>query len=258
MRLALIVEYEGTHYHGFQYQDNALSIQEELEKAVLRFTGESLRVKGAGRTDAGVHARGQVVAFDTATSYPPQTYLRALNYYLPDDIAVKAAHRAPSDFDPRRMASSRRYSFTIECGPVPSPLMRRTAHHVASPLDVPRMRRAARHFVGRHDFARFAGPLSRRGASTVREVHEASVRRRGDIVTLEVEGNSFLPHQVRRMAGALVDVGLGRLAPAQLRSMVYGEQVDAVARSLPPRGLCLLRVNYEDFPPKVGEQDDHK
>jgi tRNA pseudouridine38-40 synthase len=249
MRLALTVEYEGTNYRGFQYQTNAPSVQEELEKAIQRFTGESVRVKGAGRTDAGVHARAQVVAFDTATTHPKEAFLGALNRHLPDDIAVRKVHSVPDDFDPRRMAKSRRYAFTIDTGPVRSPLTRRTTHHIARPLDVGKMRRAARHFVGRHDFARFAGPLEKADASTVREVTEAAVRRsgHGHTVTLEVEGGSFLPHQVRRMAGALVDVGQGRLTPAELKSMVDGDEVDAVAHSLPPQGLCLVKIEYEDF-----------
>ena len=248
MRLALLVEYDGTDYHGFQYQANAPSIQEELEKAISRFTGERVRVKGAGRTDAGVHAKGQVVAFDTSATHPEEVFLRALNHYLPCDIAVRKARRVPGSFDPRRMATSRRYTFKIDNGPVRSPLTRRTSHHVPAPLDVGRMRRAARHFVGRHDFARFAGRPDRADASTVREITELTVRRNGRMVTLEVEGGSFLPHQVRRMAGALVDAGHGRLAPAQVKEMLNGEEeTDAVANSLPPRGLCLVKVEYRDI-----------
>ena len=247
MRLALMVEYDGTDYHGFQYQANARSIQEELEKAIHRFTGERVRVKGAGRTDAGVHARGQVVAFDTCSEHPKEVFLRALNHYLPCNIVVRRVCSVPGSFDPRRMATSRRYSFTIDNGPVRSPLTRRASHHVPVPLDVGRMRRAARHFLGRHDFARFAGRPDRAGASTVREITELAVRRSGRMVTLEVEGGSFLPHQVRRMAGALVDVGHGRLTPAQVKGMLDGNQVGAVAGSLPPRGLCLLTVEYGDL-----------
>ena len=247
MRLALVVEYDGADYHGFQYQANARSIQEELEKAIHRFTGERVRVNGAGRTDAGVHAAGQVVAFDTSSEHPAEVFLRALNHYLPCDVAVRKVLSVPDSFDPRRMATSRRYSFTIDNGPVRSPLTRRTSYHVATPLDVGRMRRAARHFEGRHDFARFAGKPDRAEASTVREIAGFTVRRNGRMVTLEVEGNAFLPHQVRRMAGALVDVGHGRLTPEQVKGMLDGDEEEAVAVSLPPQGLCLLGVGYEDL-----------
>jgi tRNA pseudouridine38-40 synthase len=256
MRLALIVEYEGTCYRGFQFQSNAPSVQEELERAIARFTGEASRVKGAGRTDAGVHAKGQVVAFDTNAAHSPQTFVRALNFYLPDDIAVKRAFQTHGDFDPRRMARSRRYRYTIDCGTTPSPLSRRTAYHVGEPLNVRRMRVTAQHLVGKHDFARFAGPLKVPNSGTVREIYEAKVRQHRDIINFEVEGSSFLPHQVRRMAGALVDVGRGSLTPTDFKSMIAGGPGDAVAHSLPPQGLCLMEVTYAEFPPKIGESDD--
>jgi len=256
MRLALVVEYEGTRYHGFQYQTNAPSVQAELEVAIARLTGEESRVKGAGRTDAGVHAKGQVVAFDTSAVHTPQTFVRALNFYLPDDIVIKRAYIVDSDFDPRRMARSRRYGYTIDCGATPSPLTRRTAYHVGAPLNVRRMRTAAAYFLGRHDFARFGGLPSGPNASTVREVFKAKVRQHLNFVNFEVEGNSFLPHQVRRMAGALVDVGRGSLTLTEFKSLIAGGAGDMVAHSLPPHGLCLLEVTYSDFQPKIGESDD--
>ena len=258
MRVALVVEYDGANHHGFQYQANAPSIQEELEKAVASLTGERARVRGAGRTDAGVHATGQVVAFDTGSTHPPETFVKGLNFYLPDKIAVKAAYRTEDEFDPRRMALSRTYQYRIECGPTRSPLTRRTAYRVREPLNVRRMRRAAQELVGRRDFASFAGTLARPGASTVREVYGTKIRRRGDIITIEVEGNAFLPHQVRRMAGALVDVGRGALDLGGLRAMVQGRPDAVKARSLPPHGLCLVKVTYHDFPPEGREVDGDK
>jgi len=255
MRLALVIEYDGASYHGFQYQTNSPSIQEEIEEAIARFTGERPRIKAAGRTDTGVHAKAQVVAFDTSTSRSLTSFVQGLNFYLPDDIAVKAAYRTGEDFDPRRMAMSRRYRYNIDAGPAPSPLTRRTAYHVGVSLDIRRMQRAAGWFVGVHDFARFAGALSAPGTRTVREVYEARVLREDDIIGFEVEGNSFLPRQVRRMAGALVDLGRGSLTPAELRSMIDGGAGDAVARSLPPQGLCLLKVTYAHFPPEDRKLD---
>ena len=255
MRMALVVEYEGTNYHGFQYQTNAPSIQEDLERAIRRLTGEQVRVNGAGRTDAGVHAKGQVVAFDTETDHRPETFVRALNFYLPGEIGVKAAYRTQCDFDPRRMALSRRYMYTIDNGATQSPLIRRTSYHFNQPLDVPTMRTAARHFVGEHDFARLAGPPDKNGAGTVRQVYETKVQRDGHLIFIDVEGSSFLPHQVRRMAGALVQVGNGSLTSSEVRSIVECEPGGSVAPSLPPHGLCLVEVAYADFPPKVGKQD---
>ncbi len=256
MRLALIVEYEGTDFHGFQYQSNVPSIQEELEKAIERVTGERVRIAGAGRTDAGVHAEGQVVAFDTVSTHSPETFVRALNFYLPDAIAVKAAYRVARGFDPRRDALSRRYRFTVLNSSVPAPLMRRTAVRITEPLDVRRMRGAARLLVGERDFKNFAGPLAEECSSTVRHIYQASVRKVGDVVTFDFEGSAFLPHQVRRMVGALVDVGRGKLLLSDFRTCISGEAGDIVAHSLPPHGLCLMGVTYSDFPPNNGETYD--
>ena len=252
MRLALIVEYEGTDYHGFQYQVNAPSIQEELEKAVRSLTGESVRIMCAGRTDAGVHAVGQVTAFDTSSRHRAATFVGALNFYLPDAIAVRAAYGVSVTFDPRRDALSRTYRYTVLSSGARAPLLRRTAHHTAATLDDEAMRRSAGLLVGTHDFARFAGPLEVPGASTLRDLRRADIMRNGDMVTFEFEGSSFLPHQVRRMVGALVDVGRGRLIQEDVRSMLNGGATEAVAHKLPANGLCLLRVNYSDFPP-VGD-----
>ena len=257
MRLALVVEYEGTNYHGFQYQSNARSIQEELEKAIARFTNERPRVQGAGRTDAGVHALGQVVAFETASTHEEEVFVRALNYHLPEDIAVKAAYRTDCKFDPRRSALSRRYGYTINCSPTHSPLRRRTSLHLHGPLSVGKMRKAAKTLVGTHDFARFAGPPGSAGAGTVREIYEAKVNRKGEMVTFEVEANAFLPHQVRRMAGALVDVGRGSLGLDEFTTTVDVGACDYVPPALPAKGLCLLNVKYTNFPPRDGDSDGH-
>ena len=253
MRLALIVEYEGTAYNGFQFQANAPSIQEEIEKAIGHLTGERVRVKGAGRTDAGVHAKGQVVAFDTDSEHSPETFVKAMNHYLPDDIAILEGHRVSEDFDPRRHATSRTYRYSIVRSPTPSPLMRRQACIVGEGLGVDSMREAARILEGEHDFRLFAGPLEREGASTVRRIDAASIIEDEEVLKLDFVGNAFLPHQVRRMAGALLDVGRGNIGLSEFEKIVDGKCGSVVAHSLPPQGLCLMKVTYPDFPPKVGE-----
>ena len=249
MRLALIVEYDGTAYHGFQFQVNAPSIQEELENAIASLTGEKVRIKGAGRTDAGVHARGQVVAFDTASSHSTQTFVRALNYYLAEDIAVKAAYTVSHNFDPRRDALSRTYRYTIVNDAVLPPLMRRYACNVRERLDTGIMAEAASLLVGIHDFVRFCGPTDVKGASTIRQIYEIEVQRDGESVIIDVVGSAFLPHQVRRMAGALVDVGRGKISTDELKQMIEGKQTKAIAHSLPAQGLCLIEISYDGFPP---------
>ena len=246
MRMALTVEYDGTRYAGFQYQTNARSIQEELEKAIACLTGENVRVRGAGRTDAGVHALGQVVAFDTATAHGTETVLRAVNHYLPVDIAVKSAVKVSDDFDPRRFAVGRRYRYTIVNSTIRSPLDRWFCHQEPLPLDLDAMAYAAGLFEGVHDFKRFAGRPDRPSVSTVRAIMDIRLDKIGDVITIDVKGNAFLPHQVRRMTGALVDVGRGALTSETVASMLDGACESATARSLPARGLCLLKVDYPE------------
>ena len=246
MRYALIVEYDGTRYSGFQYQKNARTVQEEIERAIARFTGETVRIKAAGRTDAGVHATGQVVTFDSDAGHPTAVVVRALNSHLPDDIAVKEARRVAATFDPRRCATARTYVYTIDCGATRSPNRRRTSFYLGRTLDVSRMIEAAAALEGVHDFARFSGPLERPDASTVREILAIDIREDGETVRIKVIGNAFLPHQVRRMAGALVDVGLGKLTIEGVQGLLIGPVAGVVARALPPQGLCLVSVQYEN------------
>ena len=258
MRLALIVEYEGTDYHGFQYQVNAPSIQKELETAIERLTGEEVRVKGAGRTDAGVHAMGQVVAFDTGSALGPERFMSGLNFYLPEDIAVRAAYVVGEDFHPRRDALSRRYCYTILNSAAPSPLLRRTAYMVRGSLNVRRMQRAVNLLVGKHDFGSFTGPSGDGRGSTMGQIFDASVRKERAIVTFDVKARAFLPHQVRRLVGSLVDIGLGSLTLEKFKLMIDRRSDQAAVSCLPPQGLCLMEVTYGDFPPKVGDADGHK
>ena len=255
MRLALTIEYEGTRYQGFQYQVDAPTIQGELERAIERLTGVRVRVKGAGRTDAGVHAEAQVVAFDTESAHSTETFVSALNHYLPPDIAVRAAHIVAQDFDPRRHARCRAYRYSILNSGTPSPLARRFTCHIRDTLDMEQMREAAGLFVGTHDFRKFAAPLPMGKKSSVRAVFDAEIEHRGDVVSLWVAGNAFLQHQVRRMAGALVDIGRGKLSKDDLQAMIDNGVTDKVAHSLPAHGLCLVRVKYANYPPSMADAD---
>jgi len=271
MRLALTIEYEGTRYHGFQYQVDAPTIQGELERAIEKLTGKPVRVKGAGRTDAGVHAEAQVVAFDTDSAHSTETFVSALNHYLPADIAVRAAHIAAQDFDPRRHAKCRTYRYSILNSRTPSPLARRLTCLIRDTLDVERMQEAAGLFVGTHDFRKFAAPLPMGKTSSVRVIYRASIAagrvvrqahderspnaQNGEMLVFDVAGNAFLQHQVRRMAGALVDIGRGRLSKYDLQAMIDNGVTDKIAHSLPAHGLCLVRVNYADYPPGVADAE---
>lgn len=249
VRVALILEYEGTRYHGFQYQDNAPSVQAELEQAITRFTGEHVRVKAASRTDAGVHASGQVVAFDTESNHSPIVVQRGLNAYLPADIVVKEAFKSRNGFDPRREALSRSYRYTFLNQQTPSPFWRRFAYHVPVALNDWAMNKAAQAMLGDHDFRAFSGPLKPEASSMRRFMH-VSVWREESLVLMELTANAFLPHQIRRIAGALVHVGHGKISEEEFAAYIDADESITASSTLPPNGLCLIRVAYVDMPRK--------
>jgi tRNA pseudouridine38-40 synthase len=243
-KILLIMEYDGTGYHGFQWQNGLPSIQGEVEKALLKLTGERRRVMAASRTDAGVHAKGQVASFRTGSSLAIPNFIGGLNYYLPADIAVKAAYRIDDSFNVRRDALSREYSYYILNSPTRSPIREGFSYQVASPLDIEAMNRASKVLIGEHDFASFA---SRNGASlksTVRRVFRAEVERDGELVIFNMTANSFLPHQVRNTVGALIRVGLGKMSLDEFRSLVEAREPALAGPTAPACGLFLTRINY--------------
>jgi len=252
-RIALVVEYDGTAYAGSQYQKNAPTIQGELEKALNKLTGERTRVALAGRTDAGVHAEGQVVSFRTGAPYEVEVFVRGLNAHLSQDITVRSAREVPLSFQVRRQAKRRRYRYLIYNGRERPALLRGYCWHIAQPLDVEAMQGAAQHLVGEHDFAAFAGPAA--PGRTVRTVYRAEVRRRRSWVTFDIEANSFLAQQVRRTVGALVQVGLGKQTVQDLRRLLALAQRGAATLAAPPRGLCLMAVEYEGLSGSGHEED---
>jgi tRNA pseudouridine38-40 synthase len=244
-RIILVIEYNGTAYHGSQWQANAPTIQGEMEKALKMLTGEKIRIKMAGRTDAGVHARGQVVAFDTAALLPLPAYVDGLNHYLPPDIAVQKAYRAREAFDVRRQAISREYRYYILNSPSRSPLRQAFSWRVEGHLDIAAMDRACRALIGRHDFASFVTSAgAARQQRTVRDVYKAEITREGDMVIFEMVAASFLPHQVRNTVGSLVRVGQGKMTVDEFASMVAARAPGLAGPTAPPEGLCLVRVNY--------------
>lgn len=245
-RLALIVEYEGTRYRGFQLQPNKPTIQGELEVAIEKATGEVSRVAGASRTDSGVHAEAQAVSFTTGSRLSPETFVEALNYYLPSDIAVQKALVLPDEFDVRGRASSREYRYSILNRRPPSPLHTRFYHHVRGALDVQAMDTAANRLIGAHDFASFTAPQQLEEGSATRQVIDAGVTREDELVFFDIKANAFLHQQVRRTAGALVEVGLGKSSIDQFEELLNKPRPGAAVPTLPPKGLCLKKVNYPD------------
>ena len=241
-KIALIVEYDGAQYHGFQLQAGLPTVQGELERAIAAFTGEKLRVACASRTDAGVSAAGQVVTFRTGSRHEPETFMRALNHHLPDDVAVLDAFEIPMDYDVRVRASARDYRYLVLNRRAPSPLMRDRAYWIPAPLDFDAMRGAAALFLGEHDFAPFAGPDLPPKARTRKTLTRSELTRDGDLITFEVTGDSFLHQQVRRMAGGVVEVGLGKVGLAELERVRDCGVRGAAGPTLPAHGLTLVAV----------------
>lgn len=241
--IKLVVEYDGTGYSGFQRQSSRPTIQGELEAALGRLLKESVRLTAAGRTDAGVHALGQVVNFHTASAVPAARIPAAVNRLLPRQIVVKQAALVGEDFSARRMALSRRYQYTVINRDEPSALLGRFAHQMGVPLDVAVMREAARGLVGEHDFAAFQAAGSPT-ASTVRRLTVLRAVRIGDIVMVVLEANSFLYQMARIVVAALLVVGKGEMRPAEVTRILESRDRGAIGPPAPPHGLCLVRVTY--------------
>ncbi|UCH35428.1 MAG: tRNA pseudouridine(38-40) synthase TruA [Armatimonadota bacterium] len=241
--IKLVVEYDGTGYCGFQRQSRLPTIQGELEAALGKLLDEPVAITAAGRTDAGVHALGQVVNFRSERPVPAARWPRAVNRLLPRQIVVKRAQEVGDDFHARRMATSRRYQYTILNRGEPSALLGRFAYQTGDTLDLAAMRGAARPLVGEHDFAAFqaAGSPS---ASTVRRVTAARVMRLGDVVIVVIEANSFLYQMARIAVAALLAVGRGELAPADVQRIMKSGDRGRIGPPAPPHGLCLVRVRY--------------
>jgi tRNA pseudouridine38-40 synthase len=243
MRFKCVVEYDGTDYHGWQIQPNGRTIQAVLEDALRRLAGEPVRVAAAGRTDAGVHARAQVVSFVLARRLAAPTLLRALNALTPRDVAVSAVEPAPDDFDPRRAARSRVYTYRIWNAPWISPFWRRYAWHVPQPLDAGRMHAAAALLLGEHDFSAFRA-AGCDADTPVRRVLRSEIARDAALITYTIEATAFLRHMVRTIVGTLAQVGAGERAAADVPVLLAARDRTRSGPTAPACGLCLTRVIY--------------
>jgi len=238
VRFRATVEYDGTDFAGFQAQPGTRTVQGELEAALARLTGgERQPVDGAGRTDAGVHAQGQVIAFSYAGRLAAAELGRALDALLPADVAIRDVRATTARFHPRYAARYREYRYTVWNGPR-SPLRERTALGVRVPLDTAAMARAGSVLEGRHDFSAF-GAADR---NPVRTVHSVRVRSEGRLVTIDVRAESFIRGQVRRMVAGLVEVGMDRMDTTGLRAALAGREPALNGAAAPAKGLCLRRV----------------
>lgn len=242
-RYKAIVQYDGTQYFGFQIQASQPTIQGELERALAIVTQEPVRIVGAGRTDTGVHARGQVISFESGWVHHPGSLLTACNANLPPAIALQSVAIAPEGFDARRSASARTYRYTLNNRAVRAPLRDYFAWHVWQPLDAPAMHAAVQGYTGTHDFVAF-GNAPMTGNSTERTLMAARCWRELDWLMVELTANAFLQGMVRRIVGALVMLGSARINCAEFASLLQAGQKHLVKWKAPPQGLCLWAVEY--------------
>jgi tRNA pseudouridine38-40 synthase len=242
-RLAL--EYDGTDFAGWQSQaEGQRTVQATVAAALAEIAGVPVRVTGAGRTDAGVHAEGQVAAAAFETRLDPATLLRALNAHLPRDVAVIACALARDGFDPRREATGKLYRYAVWNGAAPSPLRRRRFHHVPFPLDLAAMKDAAAHLVGRHDFASFQAAGSG-VVDTVRTLVRVDVAgAAGAEIHFSLEGEGFLRHMVRNVVGTFLEIGAGRRPAGSLPELLAARDRTRAGPTAPAHGLILVRVDY--------------
>ncbi|NLT66627.1 MAG: tRNA pseudouridine(38-40) synthase TruA [Acidobacteria bacterium] len=241
--IRLTVAFEGTAYHGWQIQSDSATLQGVLSEAIRKITGEQVKLTGSGRTDAGTHARGLVANFSTGSAMAPARLARGLNAVLPHDIRVLSAKRTHPGFHARKDASSKIYRYQIYLGPVLPPHLRREYLHYPYRVDVSRMQAAARLFSGEHDFASFAKTNADR-TNTVRRIFRCDLKKKGHILHLTVEGNGFLHHMVRNMAGTLLEVGKGSMSLEAFKNLFKQKDRRLAGFTAPAHGLVLLKVRY--------------
>ncbi|MDE2058673.1 MAG: tRNA pseudouridine(38-40) synthase TruA [candidate division NC10 bacterium] len=242
----LTIEYDGTNYHGWQVQPGMTTIQGTLQEAVKRIVGKDIHVMGAGRTDAGVHALGQVASLRAEFYHPPDTFRRALTSALPPDIVVTAVEEMDGDFHAQYSAHWKRYRYSLLTRPYPSAIERRYTFFVPYALQTNAMADAARSLVGTHDFSAFQAAHSS-AESPVRTVLAAEFRQEEDHLVFEVVADGFLRHMIRIVMGTLLDVGRGRLRSEYLKAILEGRDRNMASKTISPHGLCLLEVGYHPF-----------
>jgi len=253
--IRLRLEYDGTDFCGWQLQDGQRTVQGVLEQAIEEMTGDRTRVYGAGRTDSGVHARGQVAAFRTGRPIPPVGFLRGLNALLPRDVAVVSSEDVPATFDPRRHARGKIYRYSYWNHEVRTPLLERYTWHVRTPLDVAAMNEAGAVLVGEHDFSSFQAADCGR-TNPVRRIRRVQVERRGHVVELDVKATAFLKNMVRIIAGTLCAVGRHQTTAEDVRRVLGTKDRTQAGMTAPASGLCLLEVDYGEIPPWTDSAGD--
>lgn len=242
-RVRLIVAYDGTNYHGWQVQKNGITIESELNRCLSELLQEPIEVIGASRTDAGVHALGNVAVFDTQSRMPAEKVSYALNQRLPEDIRIQKSEEVASDWHPRYCDSRKTYEYRIYRGEFPMPVKRLYSLFTYRSLDVAKMQEAAKYFVGEHDFKSFC-QVHAQVDSTVRRVYDVSVYEENSDVVIRITGGGFLYNMVRIMAGTLMEVGQGKRKPEEIAEIIEAKDREAAGPTAPAHGLTLVKYEF--------------
>lgn len=245
-RVRIVVAYDGTNYCGWQIQPNGITVEEVLNKALQKLTGEDIHIIGASRTDSGVHALGNVAVFDTESSIPGDRMAYALNQRMPEDIVIVRSDEVPADWHPRYQDDiEKTYEYHIYNAPAPNPMKRLYSTFISFPLDVEKMREGAAYLVGEHDFVSFCN-VRTNVEDTVRTVKEIVITQDGPDITIRVRGNGFLYNMVRIIAGTLIRVGRGFYEPERVKEILEHKERTAAGVTAPPNGLVLVEIAYQE------------
>ena len=242
--IRLFLSFDGTNYHGWQVQPNAITVQEVVSCAVSAVTGETIKVVGCSRTDSKVHAKSYVCSFKTLSKIPAENLVFALNANLPEDIVCVNADEVSEDFHAIASTISKRYIYKIENSKIPNPFLRNRVWNYKAPLDIKKMQEAAGYFLGTHDFLAFSA-AGAQVKSTVRTIYEISVTKEDDIININVKGDGFLYNMVRIIAGTLVWVGLSKINPHDIPDIINSKKRENAGVTAPPQGLYLWEVEYD-------------
>ena len=241
--IKLTIEYDGKDFNGWQKQPDKLNIQGNIEKVISEITKEEIELIGSGRTDAGVHAIGQVANFKTNSNIPIEKFAIAINSRLKKSIIIKKAEEVPERFHSRYNCKKKTYRYIINNSDMGSAIYRNLEYNIKMPLNLENMKKASKYFEGEHDFSAFKGSGTS-SKSSVRTIYSADVKKENERIIIELTGNGFLYNMVRIISGTLVEVGLGKIRPEEIKDIIDSKNRQMAGKTLPPYGLYLVEVNY--------------
>lgn len=242
-RIKLEVAYDGSHYHGWQIQPNAITVEAVINKALTELLKQEIKVIGASRTDAGVHAYGNVAVFDTDTRIPPEKIAFALNQRLPEDIRIQSSYEVEREFHPRHCACIKTYEYQIFNASIELPTERFYSYHVTKRLNLEHMQQAASYIIGEHDYKSFCSAKTQ-VIDTVRTVYSLEIQQEGHKIKVQIRGNGFLYNMVRIIVGTLLQVGVGFYPPEYVKEILDAKDRTMAGPNVPAKGLCLVQIAY--------------